>query len=121
MAVFDRPKTFDPNIDPVVRIEAAWLREKLREYYETEGESDPIRIELRKGSYTPHIEFSRAPAADPQAERLDAAIQDHRPQSGRRILWQVAMPAFALLLALAVAGTWLASERWAPLPNRPVK
>ena len=57
LAVFDRPKTFDPAIDPVVRIEAARLREKLREYYETEGQTDPIRIELRKGSYAPHIEF----------------------------------------------------------------
>jgi TolB-like protein/tetratricopeptide (TPR) repeat protein len=121
LAVFDRPKTFDPNIDPIVRIEAARLREKLREYYETEGKSDPIRIELRKGSYTPHIEFSRPPAPDPQAERLGAATQDHHPQSGRRILWQVAVPAFALLLALAVVGAWLAGDRWALVPNTTVE
>ena len=31
LAVFDRPETFDPILDPVVRIEAARLREKLRE------------------------------------------------------------------------------------------
>jgi hypothetical protein len=31
--VFDRPETFDPAIDPIVRIEAARVREKLREYY----------------------------------------------------------------------------------------
>lgn len=30
--VFDRPETFDPVTDPLVRIEAARLREKLREY-----------------------------------------------------------------------------------------
>ena len=35
--------------DPLVRIEAARLREKLREYYEADGQSDPIRIELPKG------------------------------------------------------------------------
>ena len=57
LAVFDRPETFDPVTDPLVRIEAARLREKLREYYGTDGEGDPIRIDLPKGTYTPQIEF----------------------------------------------------------------
>ena len=57
LEVFDRPETFDPIFDPVVRIEAGRLREKLREYYETDGQSDPIRIDLPKGTYTPQIEF----------------------------------------------------------------
>ena len=34
LEVFDRPETFDPMVDPLVRIEAARLREKLREYYD---------------------------------------------------------------------------------------
>ncbi len=59
LEVFDRPETFDPVVDPIVRIEAARLREKLREYYETEGQSDPIRIEMPKGSYAPR---DRVPA-----------------------------------------------------------
>ena len=57
LEVFDRAETFDPNVDPIVRIEAARLRDKLREYYEADGQGDPIRIELPKGTYTPHIEF----------------------------------------------------------------
>lgn len=55
--MFDRPETFDPAIDPIVRIEAARVREKLREYYEVDGQIDPIHIDLPKGSYTPKIEF----------------------------------------------------------------
>ena len=31
LEVFDRPETFDPITDPLVRIEAARLRDKLRE------------------------------------------------------------------------------------------
>ena len=46
LQVFDRPETFDPIVDPVVRIEAARLRDKLREYYEADGQNDPIRIDL---------------------------------------------------------------------------
>jgi TolB-like protein len=57
LEVFDRPETFDPAIDPIVRIEAARVREKLREYYEVDGQIDPIHIDLPKGSYTPKIEF----------------------------------------------------------------
>ena len=71
LEVFDRPETFDPNIDPLVRIEAGRLRDKLREYYEGDGQGDPIRIELPKGTYMPHIEFRQAAtAASPRpAER----------------------------------------------------
>ena len=41
-AVFDR-ESLDPNIDPIVRMEAARVRDRLREYYETDGRDDPIR------------------------------------------------------------------------------
>jgi TolB-like protein/tetratricopeptide (TPR) repeat protein len=57
LEIFNRPATFDPSIDPFVRIEAARLREKLHEYYDTNGKDDPIRIVLPKGTYAPQIEF----------------------------------------------------------------
>ena len=57
--IFGRPPTFDPAVDPFVRIETARLREKLREYYGPEGQRDLIRIDLPKGTYTPEIEFWR--------------------------------------------------------------
>ena len=68
LEVFERPETFDPTVDPLVRIEAARLREKLREYYGTEGQGDPIHIDLPKGTYTPQIEF-RHEGAPPIARR----------------------------------------------------
>ena len=57
LEVFGRPESFDPTVDPVVRVEAGRLREKLREYYGADGEGDSIRIDLPKGTYTPQIEF----------------------------------------------------------------
>lgn len=59
--VFDRPETFDPLVDPLVRVEAARLRDKLREYYEAEGQNDPVHINLPKGNYAPLIEFRKIP------------------------------------------------------------
>jgi TolB-like protein len=53
--VFDRPPTFNPSIEAIVRVEAGRLRSKLREYYEVEGKQDAIRFELPKGNYGIHI------------------------------------------------------------------
>jgi adenylate cyclase len=53
--VFDREQAFDPSIDAIVRVEAARLRGKLREYYDDAGRNDPVRFELPKGNYTVHI------------------------------------------------------------------
>ena len=74
LEVFDRPESFDPVVDPLVRIEAARLRDKLREYYEADGRGDPIRIELPKGSYTPHIEFRQAPTPERGPDRQGPVI-----------------------------------------------
>jgi len=51
--VFRKDESFDPRIDPVVRTEARRLRNKLVEYYASEGLTDSIVIELPKGSYRP--------------------------------------------------------------------
>ena len=75
LEVFDRPESFDPVTDPLVRIEAARLREKLREYYDTDGQGDPVRIDLPKGSYTPHIEF-RTAGAPPHARQKEPLAQE---------------------------------------------
>ena len=55
LEVFDRSTEFDPSLDAIVRVEATRLRNKLREYYETLGKDDSVRITLPKGSYA--IEF----------------------------------------------------------------
>ena len=78
LEVFERPATFDAVVDPIVRIEAARLREKLREYYDADGQSDPIRIELPKGTYTPHIEFRQAVRPDSSTVRPGATTEDQR-------------------------------------------
>jgi len=55
LAVYDRGETYDPRVDPIVRVEAARLRSKLREYYETAGREDAILIAVAKGSYAAQI------------------------------------------------------------------
>src|SRR5678815_4062136 len=51
--VFDRRQSYDPRVDPIVRVEARRLRAKLKSYYATIGRSDPVFIDFPKGAYTP--------------------------------------------------------------------
>ncbi len=63
LAVFGRDDTFDPNADPVVRLEARRLRRDLDSYYVHAGVNDPVRISIPKGSYAPSIEWQNKPDA----------------------------------------------------------
>src|SRR5579859_5126259 len=60
LEVFDRREAFDPRVDSIVRVEARRLRYKIEEYYRTEGQEDPVRVLLPKGSYVPIFEYRHA-------------------------------------------------------------
>jgi TolB-like protein len=51
--VYDRPSSYRPSEDSIVRGEARRLRSKLKEYYESIGKNDPLSIHYRPGSYVP--------------------------------------------------------------------
>jgi hypothetical protein len=55
-----RSESFDPQIDPIVRVEATRLRHALARYYANEGARDPVLIELPRGRYVPQFRW-RAP------------------------------------------------------------
>jgi adenylate cyclase len=59
MAVYGRPKSFNPQEDPIVRVEAGRLRRALANYYLASDGNDPVRIEIPKGGYVP--EFIHTP------------------------------------------------------------
>ncbi len=48
-----RGANFDPQTDAIVRVEAGRLRSALARYYSGEGQSDPLAIELPRGTYVP--------------------------------------------------------------------
>jgi TolB-like protein len=53
IGVFDRETNFDPENDPIVRIQAGRLRRSLEVYYLLDGKEDPIHIVIPKGGYVP--------------------------------------------------------------------
>ena len=53
--VFGRPESFNPIVDPIVRIEAGKLRRDLETYYLKSGSRNPLRIGLPRGGYRPEF------------------------------------------------------------------
>lgn len=76
IAVYDRRADYDPRTDPIVRVEAARLRARLREYYEGTP-PERVRIDIPKGRYVPlFIPVENAPA--PVASDLSVLVPPFR-------------------------------------------
>lgn len=58
----DRPDDFDPQLDPIVRVQAKRLRDGLDAFYAHEGQQSSIRILIGKGSYRPQIQRVTVPS-----------------------------------------------------------
>jgi hypothetical protein len=46
-----KPESYDPRQDPSVRIQTSKLRQKIDDYYRTEGVADSIRVDFPKGGF----------------------------------------------------------------------
>src|SRR5262249_37781859 len=53
--------------------------------------------------------------------RAEPRTPSVRPQSKRKMRWQRAVPALALILVLGAIGAWFYIERWMPTPQGPVE
>ena len=87
--VFGRGKSFDPQTDPVVRLEARRLRRDLDSYYVEAGYLDPVRISIPKGAYLAH--FERREAIESAATTAREPAPPNTPPapntSGKIALW----------------------------------
>ncbi len=123
-AVFDRDDSFDPQTDPVVRLEARRLRRGLEHYYLTAGRDDPIRIEIPKGGYAPTCERRVSALADLSPAPAAPGPSDAPPPTAGRVRirrhWR-ATTSLAILLSalagLAVMTAWLWLTHVAAGPN----
>jgi adenylate cyclase len=73
--VFGRPQNFDPVTDTIVRVQAGKLRRALDRYYYAEGNHDPIRIEVPKGSYVPVFQRREPAQNDASANCVDPSAR----------------------------------------------
>jgi len=110
--VFGRGPSFDPQGDPIVRVEAGQLRRALDRYYLDAGRDDPVEISIPKGGYaplfTPRERVVPIPPPEPAA-----------PAPPRRVTSRAAV-LIGVLLALFL-GAGLGYGLWAgrAMPARP--
>lgn len=94
--VFAKPDSYDPRQESTVRMHVARLRQKLGEYYRTEGVDDRIFVDLPKGGFKLTIE-----ARDVRPDVLPAqGIVEGGRAWGRKEIALIA----GLLLAIGLAG-----------------
>lgn len=111
VAAFDRDESFDPQTDPIVRIEAGRLRRSLERYYLVAGASDRVRIDIPKGSYVPVFTLRGGPdagAASAEEEVPDETAEPKSPPPGPLSRFTPARLAVGLALTSLVATLLLA-------------
>jgi hypothetical protein len=90
--VFHKPDGYDPQQDGSVRQHVGKLRQKIEEYYRSDGTADPIRVDLPKRQFRLEFQESRQPQAVP----------------GRPTARWIAIACILLLLPIAY---WLGSRQ----------
>jgi hypothetical protein len=113
---FGKPADYSPQSDASVRVQASKLRQKLEEYYRTEGAGDPVEIKFPKGGF--HLTFQPA-EVKPSATPPSVEIAPPAPSSVAR-KWQLCSLVLLVLFAAAagLAVKWrsqLAAAERAPL------
>ncbi|MHA6731917.1 hypothetical protein [Devosia sp. A369] len=112
--VFGRAVDFDPQADPIVRVQARRLRSLLDDYYLGSGMGELVRIQLPVGRYIPEFVAGRGGVAPPPASPPPAVART-RPARGRRLppTWFV-LAGIALLVALAAYALSAWGRGWKP-------
>ena len=117
--VFGRPADFDPASDTIVRTQAYRLRTKLKEYYEDEGKTERVIVEVPKGRYVPSFSFRD----EPRAVHSDHEGVEDRRASDAILRWpppqsRLALAALAVLTAGVVfaAGAYFGARGMFPQP-----
>jgi len=101
--VLGRPPDFDPQSDPIVRVQARRLRALLEQYYRTDGAGDVVHIHLPVGRYIP--DFLAAGAASKAEIEQDMAPPQPPPPAvsvapPRRKRGEITVPWFVLVVGI---------------------
>ena len=111
--VFQRPTSFDPRIESVVRTEFSRLRQRLKDYYAEDGRRDTIVIDFPPRSYVASFTFRDASklgetTAFPEPARRPTTGATSASQNARaRRSWLTGAIVVTCVAALVVAGIML--------------
>src|SRR6516162_1548825 len=98
--VYERGVDFNPQRDPIVRVQAYEIRRLLKRYYEQEeGSASPIRMDLPAGHYIPV--FTRNSEQEAAPEESTALLTASGRQRNERLPWTLTVVFGILCVVLA--------------------
>jgi TolB-like protein/Tfp pilus assembly protein PilF len=110
-SVLQRDAAFDPQTDPIVRIEASRLRRSLERYHLIAGHADQVRIDVPKWGYVPSFQRLQPPGEDGAA-----APEPPEEEPPVHAAQRAARRTAAETLGLPMSRRILARGAWAALP-----
>lgn len=111
--VFGRSSDFDPQADPIVRVQARRLRSLLDQYYRGPGAQERLQIQLPIGRYVPEfaevaVGHEPPPQTDATIGAPDPAAENTAPRGHVTVSWFVllvlTLGAIALAYSLSTLG-----------------
>jgi hypothetical protein len=122
---FGREPSYETTHDPIVRNAAIEVRKRLAQYYQENGSTPEVRIQLPPGSYVPEFKVESPVPAEEVFELTPELVADSPPPSRRRSHWIV--PAGVACLSLLAFAGWRWTSRqtafdklWAPFMQGPL-
>ena len=106
---FGKAPDYDPRVDSTVRIQIGRLRQKLADYYQSEGRLDPVVIDLPRGRF----KLSGEPRPVPQVPEAPEAPQPTplASEPAPRNPWRLAAVVLAGFLLLVLAAWAVTASR----------
>ena len=108
--IFNRPCTYDPGTDPIVRVAAGEVRKRLAQYFADHPDA-PVRIDLPVGGYAAEFHFRPIPVQEfPRTESAALSRVDPAPAFAFQFQWnrkaKIALVAALLVAAIASSVAW---------------
>jgi len=119
--VFGRPQSFDPQSDPIVRVQARRLRAALEEYYAGEGSGETVRFYLPVGRYVPEFRFAEDDGPAYLAESVLRPAADAGAGAQHERSWLARLDDIVLLVVLVFVALGIAIVMTQVLASRPVR
>jgi len=110
--VLGRPSTFDPQTDPIVRVQARRLRTALEQFYASGASRSAVEIHLPLGRYVPEFRRAERPVAAEEVAETPGETGSSEPKRTRRPMGVASAAAIGLLTTLVGVGLTVALLRW---------
>ena len=119
--VLNRDADFDPQVNPIVRMEAGQLRRRLDRYYATDGAEDDLVITVPKGGYVPSFSRRRLKPDDVSDGKMTPSRQPGASALRRRIVAHLFSGVSTRLASIGILAAVLAAGVTMLMVNGPAK